>query len=267
MEVEKSMRSRLRPAPSTVLAALALFIALGGTSYAVSNRINGANLKNRSVAGTKLKKHTVTGTDVNVSTLPKVPAAHHADDSTNATNATNAITATNATDALFATTATQAGTITGTINAGQVSGTVANATNAANVDGHAFAQINATAGANNPATLLSDFSGLTLSCTGPSTPSGTVTLTVIDSSAQGGFFGASAIDETGVVHDDEGAVTGAIGGIPQATDFPFAITGGGAQISFSYKTLSGNTTNVVSGTLTLIQNNGCTASATPTHHP
>jgi hypothetical protein len=240
MEVEKSMRSRLRPAPATILATLALFIALGGTSYAVSNRINGATLKNRSVAGTKLEKHTVTGTDVKIATFPKVPTARHADDSTNATNATNAITATNATDALFATNAT-------------------NATNAANVDGHAFAQINATAGPSSPATLLSNFGGLTLTCTGPATPSGTVTLTVIDSSAQGGFFGASAIDETNVVRDDEGPVAGAIGGIPQTTAFTFPISGGGAQISFSYRTSSGNTTDVVSGTLTLIQNNGCTA--------
>ncbi len=232
------MRSRLRPAPATILATLALFIALGGTSYAVSNRINGATLKNRSVAGTKLEKHTVTGTDVKVSTFPKVPAAHHADDSTNATNATSAITATNATDALFATNAT-------------------NATNAANVDGHAFAQINATAGTGTPATLLSNFGGLTLTCTGPSGP-GTVTLAVIDSSAQGGFFGASAIDETSTVHEDEGAVAGATGGVPQTTAFTFPISGG-AQISFSYKTSSGSTTDVVSGTLTLIQNNGCTA--------
>jgi hypothetical protein len=154
--------------------------------------------------------------------------------------------------------ATEAGTITGTINAGQVSGTVANATNATNVDGHTFAQINTTAPSNTAATLLSDFSGLTLTCTGPSGTSGTVTLAVVNSSAQGGFFGASAIDQTGAGHADEGTVTGATGGIPQTADFAFPISGGGAQISFSYKTSSGNTTDVVSGTLTMIQNNGCT---------
>lgn len=78
------MRAKL-PTPSTGLAAVALFAALGGTSYAaVSNQINGAKIENRSVAGIKLKKHAVTGTDVNVSTFPKVPAARHADAATNA---------------------------------------------------------------------------------------------------------------------------------------------------------------------------------------
>ena len=73
------MRSKLRLTPATVLATLALFVALGGTSYAISSNINGALLKNRSVAGVKLKKHTVTGTEVNVSSFPKVPASHLAD--------------------------------------------------------------------------------------------------------------------------------------------------------------------------------------------
>jgi hypothetical protein len=80
------MRSKLKLEPSIVIATLALFVALGGTSYAISNTINGSLLKNRSVAGKKLKKHTVTGTEVKVSTFPKVPAAHKADLATNATN-------------------------------------------------------------------------------------------------------------------------------------------------------------------------------------
>jgi hypothetical protein len=37
------------------------------------------------------------------------------------------------------------------------------------------------------------------------------------------------------------------------------LAAGGAQISFTYKTASATTTNIVSGTLTMIQNNGCTA--------
>ncbi len=72
------MRSKLKITPATVLAALALFVALGGTSYAISS-INGSLLKNRSVAGVKLKKHTVTGSEVNVSSFPKVPSSHLAD--------------------------------------------------------------------------------------------------------------------------------------------------------------------------------------------
>ena len=67
------MRSKLRLQASTVIATLALFVALGGTSYAVGNTINGSQLKNRSVAGKKLKNHTVTGTQVNVSGYPEGP--------------------------------------------------------------------------------------------------------------------------------------------------------------------------------------------------
>jgi len=151
------MRSRLRPAPSTVLAALALFIALGGTSYAVSNRINGANLKNRSVAGTKLKKHTVTGTDVKPPDAPQGPGRPHADDSTNATNAPTR-SRRRTPPMRSSQPRTQGGDDHRHDQRRPGSGTVANATTPANVDGHAFAQINATAGRRNPATLLSDFS-------------------------------------------------------------------------------------------------------------
>ena len=93
---------------------------------------------------------------------------------------------------------------------------------------------------------------------GPSGTAGTVTLAVTDSRPQGGIFAASAIDETGGAHADEGAVTGAAGGVPATTDFTFPITDD-AQISFSYKTVTGAATEVVSGTFTMIQNNGCTA--------
>jgi hypothetical protein len=255
------MTSRFRPAPATVLAALALFISLGGTSYAVSTQISGAKLKNRSVAGTKLEKHTVTGTDVKISTFPKVPVAHYADDSTNATNAVNAINA------------TQAGTLTGTIGGGQVVGAVADATNAttattattatsatyaSNVGGHTFAQINATAGTGNAATLLAGFGGLTLSCTGPSGTAGEVMLTVTNSLPQGGVIGASSVDESETAHADEETVAGANGGIPQSTNLSFPVSGS-AQMSFAYKTVIGNTADVVSGTFTVIQDNGCTA--------
>lgn len=118
--------------------------------------------------------------------------------------------------------------------------------------------MNATAGANATAALLTNFGDLSLGCMGPSGTAGTVTLAVTDSRPQGGVFAASAIDETGAVHTDEGAVAGAAGGIPATTDFTFPITDYG-QISFSYKTVIGTTTEVVSGTLTMIQNNGCTA--------
>jgi hypothetical protein len=66
-----------RPKHGTVVAYLALFIALGGTSYAVT-RINGSALKDRSVAGKKLKKNTVTGVEIKESKLGKVPTALNA---------------------------------------------------------------------------------------------------------------------------------------------------------------------------------------------
>lgn len=136
-----------------MIAALALFVALGGTSYAIGGAINGSVLKNGSVAGKKLEKHTVTGTQVKVSTFPKVPSAHLADDATDATTAAK---------------------LSGSITGGQVSSAVANATNAAtaatatnatNVDGMNLAPI--TFSGAGPTTVLNAFDGLTLtaSCT------------------------------------------------------------------------------------------------------
>jgi len=46
--------------PATVIAALALFIVIGGTATAASGLINGAKIKNNTVAGKKLKNKTVT---------------------------------------------------------------------------------------------------------------------------------------------------------------------------------------------------------------
>ena len=143
------IRPKLKLHPGTALAAVALFVALGGTSYAVTggtqyaaNAINGAALQNHTVSGAKLENHTITGTQVNVATFPTVPSAvfagqassavnaANATNATNATTAKNATNATNATHATTATTATTAGTITGTIAGSQVSGPVASATSA-----------------------------------------------------------------------------------------------------------------------------------------
>jgi hypothetical protein len=52
-----------RVSHSMVVAYLALFVALGGSGYAAV-KINGKDIKRRSVAGAKLKKNTVTGTEV-----------------------------------------------------------------------------------------------------------------------------------------------------------------------------------------------------------
>ena len=71
--------SRLRlPSPAMAVALLALFVALGGTGYAVT-KINGKVLKDRSVPAKKLKKDQLTGTEINEGKLGKVPAAAQAD--------------------------------------------------------------------------------------------------------------------------------------------------------------------------------------------
>jgi hypothetical protein len=58
---------------ANVVASLALFVALGGSAYAVS-KIDGSALVNRSVAGKKLKADTVTGREIRESTLGACPA-------------------------------------------------------------------------------------------------------------------------------------------------------------------------------------------------
>jgi hypothetical protein len=267
------MRLKPRLDPPMAVATVALFVALGGTSYAVGTQINGGNLKNRSVAGAKLKKHTVSATEVNVSKFPKVPAARHADEATHAakatsaTDATNAVNAANASEAanaVHASSATEAGTVTGTVSAAQISGAVPNAANAGHaadagsVEGHGFTQINASAGSGQATTLVSGFGGLTLQCIAPSGTSGNVTLRVVNSSPDGGTFGAGAVEDgTSASAFKQGPTAGATGGVPQTTDFTFDIPagGGGAQFSFSYKGASG----IVSGTFTMILNNGCSA--------
>lgn len=46
--------------PTTVIAMLALFIAIGGTATAASGLINGSKIMNNTVAGKKLKNKTIT---------------------------------------------------------------------------------------------------------------------------------------------------------------------------------------------------------------
>jgi hypothetical protein len=60
-----------------VVATLALFVALGGSSYAVS-QISGSQLKNNSVTGKKLKRNTLGGTRIKESRLGTVPRARNA---------------------------------------------------------------------------------------------------------------------------------------------------------------------------------------------
>ena len=67
-----------RVSPSMAVALLALFVALGGTGYAAA-KINGRNIKDRSIPGTKLQRNTLSGAQIRESGLAKVPAASDAD--------------------------------------------------------------------------------------------------------------------------------------------------------------------------------------------
>lgn len=110
----------LRFLRGNVIGLLALFIALGGTTYAATalpknsvgakqlkkNAVTAVKIKNGSVTnpkiganaitGAKVKDDSLTGADILESSLGKVPSAAAADSATNATHATTADTATNA---------------------------------------------------------------------------------------------------------------------------------------------------------------------------
>jgi hypothetical protein len=63
---------------ANVMATVAVFIALGGSSYAAL-RISGSDIRNRSIAGKKMKRNTLTGRQIKESRLSKVPRARNAD--------------------------------------------------------------------------------------------------------------------------------------------------------------------------------------------
>jgi hypothetical protein len=74
--VLQGLRKRLTYA--NVMSTLAVFIALGGSSYAAFT-ISGSEIKNRSIAGKKLRKNTLTGVHIRESRLRRVPHAKTAD--------------------------------------------------------------------------------------------------------------------------------------------------------------------------------------------
>jgi hypothetical protein len=81
-----------KPTPATIIALIALFVALGGTTYAATslpaNSVgtkqlrNGAvttpKLRNQAVTGSKVANNSLTGTQINASTLGTVTNAAHA---------------------------------------------------------------------------------------------------------------------------------------------------------------------------------------------
>jgi hypothetical protein len=94
------MRPRLTYA--NVVATMALFIALGGASYAAlklpKNSVGTKQLKKNAVNGSKVKNNSLTGEDFAGSVADASHAAHAdlADSATNATHATSADSASNA---------------------------------------------------------------------------------------------------------------------------------------------------------------------------
>jgi hypothetical protein len=81
------MLRRLMPSPAMVVALVALFMAMGGSAYALV--ITGASIKNGSVAGRDIKNRSLTGSDIagnrvgggaiKESSLGTVPSASIAD--------------------------------------------------------------------------------------------------------------------------------------------------------------------------------------------
>ncbi|MGI9094653.1 MAG: hypothetical protein ACR2F4_03650 [Thermoleophilaceae bacterium] len=108
--MNRNTRSIRRPSPALVISLVALFAALGGTSYAVATNsidsreikngtIQGKDLKKRSIQGTKIQLNKIGGNAVKESTLGKVPSAGTADSAANAGRANTAGSADNATNA------------------------------------------------------------------------------------------------------------------------------------------------------------------------
>jgi len=91
------LKRRLRaPSPAFVISLIALFIALGGTTYAATglpkNSVGTKQLKKSAVTGPKIKNKAVTAAKINTSGLT-VPNALHATSADSATNATHATSA------------------------------------------------------------------------------------------------------------------------------------------------------------------------------
>ncbi len=91
---------------ANVMATVAVFIALGGASYAAikvpKNSVGTKQLKNGAVTADKVKNGAITGQKIASQTLGTVPSATKAtaaETATNAAHATTADTATNATNA------------------------------------------------------------------------------------------------------------------------------------------------------------------------
>jgi hypothetical protein len=71
-------KRRPRLTYANVMSTVAVFIALGGSSYAAVT-ISGSSIRNRSIPGAKLRHDTLTGKQIRESKLARVPRARNAD--------------------------------------------------------------------------------------------------------------------------------------------------------------------------------------------
>lgn len=113
---------------ANVIATIALFVALGGASYAATNlpknSVGTKQIKNKAITGAKIQNGAITGAKIKTGSLGTVPSASHAvtaDSAAVATHATAADSATQATVADSAASATNAGNAAalGGVGAGQ----------------------------------------------------------------------------------------------------------------------------------------------------
>lgn len=72
--VSSRLSSRLRLRYADVMSTIAVFLALGGSAYAVA-RIDGSELKNRSVPGEKIQRNALGGREISERRLRRVQDA------------------------------------------------------------------------------------------------------------------------------------------------------------------------------------------------
>jgi hypothetical protein len=98
------MHRTVRHLRANVIAYVALFVALGGTSYAAvslpknsvgtrqlkTGAVHRSDIASNAVSGSKVAANTLKGADIDEASLGKVPSAKSADSSTSAASATSA---------------------------------------------------------------------------------------------------------------------------------------------------------------------------------
>ena len=76
--------------PATIIAMLALFVAIGGTATAASGLINGKNIKRGTVSTKQLKNKSITKAKLKPATIKALKGKQGAKGETGATGATGA---------------------------------------------------------------------------------------------------------------------------------------------------------------------------------